>query len=176
VPDVAETRVLSAPMTTTVNLLAILTVAACGGDHPPAAAPSNTPAPEACSTRAAAVTTYLTQLFAPDSKVPPPWPVGNADLDAKINAARDHLREAMKPDPDGKAKQLSAGFKPGMMDATLEGCPQAKDAVTHIPDFPEPDHMTKAAQAIGAGIAACDCKLDIPLVTSGFYLIVRGPD
>ena len=54
--------------------------------------------------------------------------------------------------------------------------PQARDAVAHTADFPEPDHLTKAANAIGDGVAACGCTVNIPLLRAGFYLMARGPD
>lgn len=39
-----------------------------------------------------------------------------------------------------------------------------------------PDRMTTAVSAIADAVAACGCRLDIPLIRGAFYLYVRGLD
>jgi hypothetical protein len=62
------------------------------------------------------------------------------------------------------------------VDETLEGCPQARDAWANISNVPGPDHLTKAVIAIADGVAACGCRINIPLIRGAFYLLARGPD
>ena len=147
-------------------------VVACSDHH--AATPNNNG--PTCSDRAAELKSYLAHVFDPNAKPKPPWPTGDAELDKQLDAKRDDLRKVLAETSADKARPLAAGFKRGPMDETLDRCPQARDAVAHIADFPEPDHMTKAANAIGDGVAACGCNVNIPLIRASFYLMVRGPD
>ncbi len=144
----------------------LATLVACS-DH--------TASESSCSARAAELKSYLAQVFDPNAKPKPPWPTGDAELDKQLDAKRDYLRKLMAETSADKARPLE-GFKRGPMDETLDRCPPARDAVAHIADFPEPDHMTKAANAIGDGVAACGCNVNIPLIRAGLYLIARGPD
>jgi hypothetical protein len=153
---------------------------ACTDHH--AATPNNEPPSNTstsirpCGERAAELKLYLTQVFDPNAKPKPPWPIGDPELDKQLDARRDDLRKLQAETPADKARPLASGLKRGPMDETLDGCPQARDAVAHIADFPEPDHLTKAANAIGDGVAACGCTVNIPLLRAGFYLMARGPD
>lgn len=128
-----------------------------------------------CHVRAAELKSYLAQVFDSNAKPKPPWPTGDAALDKQLDAKRDELRKRLAETSADKARPLE-GFKRGPMDETLDRCPPARDAVAHIGDFPDPDHLTKAANAIGDGVEACGCNVDISLIRVGFYLIARGPD
>jgi hypothetical protein len=52
-----------------------------------------------------------------------------------------------------KASALSAGIQPGPMDETIAGCAQANAVYPHAAEYPDPDHMTKYATALGDGRA-----------------------
>ena len=154
----------------------VVGLTACGGDHrEPPADHEQAPA-ESCKTRSAELASYLAQVVDPNAKPAPPWPIGDAELDKKLTAARDDLRKGMTKDPAAKAHRLSPGFKRGPVDDTLDGCPQARDAWANISNVEGPDHMTKAMTAIGGGVNACACHVNIPLLRAAMYLAVRGPD
>ncbi len=78
--------------------------------------------------------------------------------------------------PEDEALPLGRVPEAGSVDDTLAGCPQARHAWENIANFPGPDHLTKAAIAIGDGVAACGCRIDIPLIRAALYLMARGPD
>jgi len=151
----------------------VAALAACGGR----AAPTPVSTGDAtCKSRAAELTSYLTQVFDPSAKPAPPWDALDADTRAKVDPTRDKLRASMAKTSADKASALSAGIQPGPMDETIAGCAQANAVYPHAAEYPDPDHMTKYATALGNGVAACDCHVNIPLVRAAFYMIVRGPD
>jgi hypothetical protein len=150
---------------------AFAALAACGDGSAPA---SNRDA--TCKSRAAELTAYLTQVFDPNAKPAPPWDALDADTRAKADRARDKLRAAMAKTSADEASPLSTGFQPGPMDETIAGCAQANAVYPHAAEYQGPGHMTKYAIALGDGVAACDCHLNIPIVRAGFYMMFRGPD
>ncbi len=154
----------------------VILITACGERRQPPLSHEAKPGEASCNTRAAELESYLIQVFDPAAKPPPPWPTGDADTDKKLDAARDALRKAMNATPEDEASPLRGRPEPGPVDETLAGCPQARHAWENISNFPEPDHLTKAAIAIGDGVAACGCNIDIPLIRAALYLMARGPD
>lgn len=154
----------------------VFLIAACSDHGKPPPNHEANPGEASCNTRAAELKSYLIQVFDPTAKPPPPWPTGDADTDKKLDAARDVLRKALAATSADKATALRGHPEPGPVDETLAGCPQARDAWANISSFPEPDHLTKAAIAIGDGVAACGCHINIPLIRAALYLMVRGPD
>jgi hypothetical protein len=156
--------------------LVVAVIAACGDHREPPPNHAADPAEASCKQRAADLTSYLIQVFDSNAKPPPPWPTGDAATDHTVDMARDALRKAMTATSADKARPLRGHPEPGPVDETLAGCPQARDAWAHVSRFPEPDHLTKAAVAIGDGVAACSCHINIPLIRAALYLMVRGPD
>src|SRR5690606_31346979 len=113
---------------------------------------------------------YLIQVVDPAAKPAPPWPTGDPATDKLLDAARDNLRKVMSLTPDDPAPPLPEGFRRGPVDETLDGCPQARDAWANVSNVPGPNHLTKAVIAIADGVAACGCRLNIPLIRAAFYL------
>jgi hypothetical protein len=133
-----------------------------------------------CPRRAEELKAYLIQIVDPAATPTPPWVTGNPVTDKLLAEGRDDLRKAMVPwDPAAPMPRLSEGVRRGPVDDTLEGCPPAHHAWTNISRVPGPDRltrMTKAVTAIADGVAACGCRIDIPLIRGAFYLMERGPD
>lgn len=150
----------------------LLAIAACGGRG------GATSSDASCSRRAEELRAYLIQVVDPAARPTPPWVTGDPATDKVLAEGRDAVRKAMSstPNPADPMPLLSEGVRRGPVDETLEGCPQARDAWMNVSKVPEPDRMTKAVSAIADGVAACGCRLDIPLIRGAFYLYVRGPD
>jgi hypothetical protein len=128
-----------------------------------------------CATRAAELRSYVTAIFDSTAKPRPPWPTGNADTDAIVDKARAELRAVTRETSADKARPLVAATR-GPVDDTLAGCPQASDAYASLGSREGSDRFASYAIAIGDGVEACSCHVDIPLVESALYLLVRGPD
>jgi hypothetical protein len=156
-------------------MLLVVVVGACGDHRDPPPHNASSTAEISCTTRASDLTTYLVQVVDPDATPAPPWPTGDVETDQLVQTARDHLRRVMAETSVGKVRPLLPGVKRGPVDDTLAGCPQARDAWANISNVSGPDRMTRAA-AIGDGVKACDCHVNIPLIRAAFYVMVRGPD
>ena len=143
-----------------------------GADKPGAGAP----AAASCADRAAELETWLTAVFDPAQEVAPPWPSGDATTDAEVDKLRAEARALARPrDPAAKAEPLTAGVTPGRLEQELASCPQARAQLGAVGTTP-PAERRAAMVAIADGIAACDCKVNLPLVKALLYLGERGPD
>ena len=130
----------------------------------------------ACKARVAELKSYLVQVLDPAAKVAPPWPTGEPETDRVVDEARANLRKVMAETSEDKARPLLPPRTDGPVDVELARCPLARDAWASLPELEGPDRMTRWANAIGDGIAACGCQIDIPLIRSQVYLMTRGPD
>lgn len=128
-----------------------------------------------CASKAAELRSYLAAVFDPAQKPAPPWPTGDAALDAEIEAARARVREAAKPaDPAAPAARLTPGVNDPLL-GDLADCPPARAQLQKVGAAP-PAERSAAMVAIADAVASCNCTLSIPRLKAALYLGQRGPD
>jgi hypothetical protein len=151
-----------------LGVLCLVALAACRASDPPGSS--------TCASRAAELKAVLAQWLDPAAKPRPPWPTGEAKTDHRIDDERARLRASLAPrDPARALPPLTPGVTPGALEHELASCQPALDQLSSVGNV-DPSERNRAFASIADRIAACDCHVDLPLVTALFYLFLRGPD